>query len=90
MLFNQQNEILTLKQDNERLQRRIDHQSAASSPHHTMERSAPSASGSPSSASGSSLSIAAAAAAAAAATATTAGAGSRHRSPVDDFTVTTG
>ena len=87
MLFNQQNEILTLKQDNERLQRRIDHQSAASSPHHTMERSAPSASGSPSSASGSSLSIAAAATAA---TATTAGAGSRHRSPVDDFTVTTG
>ena len=84
-----QNEILTLKQDNERLQRRIDHQSAASSPHHTMDRirmdgsssSTPSSSSSTPSTNASS-SIASAGAASAA--------GSRHRSPVDDLTVTTG
>ncbi|XP_032794996.2 neuron navigator 2 isoform X2 [Daphnia magna] len=32
------NEMLTLKQDNERLHRQVEHQSAASSPHHTVDR----------------------------------------------------
>lgn len=30
--------MLTLKQDNERLHRQVEHQSAASSPHHTVDR----------------------------------------------------
>ena len=30
--------MLTLKQDNERLQRQVEHQSAVSSPHHTVDR----------------------------------------------------
>lgn len=30
--------MLTLKQDNERLQRQVEHHSAVSSPHHTVDR----------------------------------------------------
>lgn len=36
--FSSQNEMLTLKQDNERLQRQAEHQSAKSSPNQTIER----------------------------------------------------